>query len=57
VRAVYTSVYAGAPTLVGLRGYPAWEAIEGLGADNARHPALLRWMYGAIADVAQRESI
>lgn len=50
VLAVYTSVYAGVPTLVGLRGYPAWEAIERLDAGNARHPALLRWMYGAIAD-------
>ncbi len=50
VRAVYTSVQAGAPTLVGLRGYPAWEAIEGLNADNARHPALLEWMYGPIAN-------
>jgi hypothetical protein len=49
VRVVYTSVYAGAPTLVGLRGYPAWEALEGLGAANARHPALLEWMYGPVA--------
>lgn len=49
VRAVYTSVYAGAPTIVGLRGFPAWEAIEGLGADNARHATLLSWMYGDVA--------
>lgn len=55
VRATYTSVYAGGPTLVGLRGYPAWEAIEALGANHARHSALLQWMYGPIAADAQRE--
>jgi hypothetical protein len=49
VRVVYTSVYAGAPTLVGLRGYPAWAALEALQAANARHPALLEWMYGPVA--------
>jgi hypothetical protein len=46
VRVVYTSVYAGRPTIVGLRGYPAWLAIQELDAANQREPALLEWMYG-----------
>jgi len=49
VQVVYTSVYAGRPTLVGLRGYPAWDAIEGLGADHQRQATLLEWMYGEVA--------
>ncbi len=49
VRVVHTSVYSGEPTLVGLRGYPAWLAIKELDADNQRQPALLEWMYGPIA--------
>ncbi len=50
VRVVYTSVYEGRPTLVGLRGYAAYEAINALGADNHRQSALLNWMYGSVAD-------
>ena len=49
VRVVYTSVYGGRPTLVGLRGYAAHEAITALDAGNQRQPALLEWMYGPIA--------
>ncbi|MDG2320941.1 MAG: hypothetical protein P8L79_11850 [Rhodospirillaceae bacterium] len=49
VRVVYTSIYAGQPTLVGLRGYPAYEAITALGADNQKQSALLEWMYGPVA--------
>ena len=49
VHAVYTSVYAGHPTLVGLRGFPAWEAIEALGGAHQRDAALLEWMYGGVA--------
>jgi len=49
VHAVYTSVCRGRPTLVGLRGYPAHRAIEELQALNQKQPALLEWMYGAIA--------
>jgi hypothetical protein len=45
---VYTSVYAGRPTLVGLRGYPAYEAIQKFNAANQRQPGLLEWMYGPI---------
>jgi hypothetical protein len=52
VRAIYTSVYRGKPTLVGLRGYPAYEAISALGAANQLQPALLEWMYGAVAEQA-----
>ncbi len=46
VPAIYTFVHGGAPTLIGLRGYAAHEAIEGLGAEHARDPRLLEWMYG-----------
>lgn len=49
VAACYTSVYAGRPTLVGLRGYAAHQAIGALGADNQTEPGLLQWMYGAVA--------
>ncbi len=48
-RVVYTSNYAGRPTLVGLRGYPAYEAIQALGADHQRDQGLLSWMYGKVA--------
>ena len=49
VAALYTSVYAGRPTLVGLRGYPAYEAIQAFNAVGQREPALLEWMYGPVA--------
>ena len=49
VAACYTSVYAGRPTLVGLRGYAAHQAIRALDADNQTEPGLLEWMYGAVA--------
>ena len=48
-RVVYTSNYAGRPTLVGLRGYPAYSAIRALGAEHQKDPGLLEWMYGAVA--------
>jgi len=50
VPVVYTSVCRGRPTLVGLRGWPAFDAIQGLQAANQRHPELLQWMYGGFAD-------
>ena len=46
VRVVYTSVYAGHPTIVGLRGYAAYEAITALAAANHLQTPLLEWMYG-----------
>jgi hypothetical protein len=49
VRVVYTSIYNGQPTLVGLRGYGAYEAIIALGADNQKQASLLEWMYGPVA--------
>ena len=49
MRVVYTSNYNGKPTLVGLRGYPAYEALTALHADNQRQTSLLEWMYGAVA--------
>ena len=44
----YTSVCQGRPTLVGLRGYAAHDAIEAMQAHNQKQPALLDWMYGAV---------
>jgi hypothetical protein len=52
VPVVYTYVWDGRPTEVGLRGYPAYALIEELGAANQREPSLLRWMYGPVADGA-----
>lgn len=49
VSAVYSFVWNGAPTVVGLRGYPAVIAIEALGAEHALDPGLLEWMYGPVA--------
>ncbi|MDX2223696.1 MAG: hypothetical protein SFV21_13170 [Rhodospirillaceae bacterium] len=45
---VHTFVYAGRPTLVGLRGYPAYEAIMALGGKNQMQLSLLNWMYGPV---------
>tara|TARA_B100001094_G_C18120809_1_gene766744 strand:- start:457 stop:1371 length:915 start_codon:yes stop_codon:yes gene_type:complete len=49
VRAIYTSVYQSLPTLVGVRGYPAYQAISALNAENQKESPLLEWMYGPIA--------
>ena len=49
VPVVYTSVCRGKPTLVGLRGWPAFDAIQGLNAANQRDTGLLEWMYGEFA--------
>lgn len=46
---LYTFNYGGHPTLVGLRGYCAYEAIEHFNAANQRQGALLEWMYGPVA--------
>jgi hypothetical protein len=56
VRVVYTSNYNGRPTLVGLRGYPAWEALTALDADNQRQTSLLEWMYGPVASRGTAEN-
>ncbi len=49
VAALYTSVWGGRPTIVGLRGYPAFDAIRSFDAVGQREPALLEWMYGPVA--------
>ncbi len=41
--------YAGKPTLAGLRGFPAWEAMRGLGGFHQAQPEILEWMYGPVA--------
>jgi|GEM_PF-935082 len=42
----YQMVRDGRPTLLGLRGLPAYRLIERLGADNQASPAVLRTLYG-----------
>ena len=49
VENVYTFNYGGRATLVGLRGFCAYEAISKFDAVNQGQPALLEWMYGAVA--------
>jgi hypothetical protein len=49
VIAIYTSVYNGRATLVGLRGFAAHEAINALNGMNQTQPSLLEWMYGSVA--------
>jgi hypothetical protein len=44
----YTYVYAGRPTVVGLRGYAAYQAIQEFHAVNQEDPRLLQWMYGSV---------
>ncbi len=56
VRAVYTSNYNGKPTLVGLRGYPAYQALTALNAENQRQTSLLEWMYGDVASSGTAET-
>ena len=53
VEVTYTYVWAGVPTVVGLRGFPAWKLITELLADNQLDPTLLRWMYGPAVDGVQ----
>jgi hypothetical protein len=57
VNVVYTSVYGGKITLVGLRGYSAYQAIMALGATNQRQTSLLEWMYGPAAHAGTAEDM
>ncbi|MDO7843382.1 hypothetical protein [Sphingomonas immobilis] len=49
VTTLCTFNYAGRPTLAGLRGFPAYEALTALGGLHQAEPALLEWMYGDVA--------
>lgn len=49
VAANYTSNYAGKPTFVGLRGFPAWDALTAIGGYNQAQQPIMRWMYGDVA--------
>lgn len=46
VKAVYSLIYDGRPTLVGLRGYPVAATIEAVGATNQRTLPVLRTLHG-----------
>ncbi len=47
IREIYTIVYGGKPTLVGLRGYPAVEIIEEIGAEFQMSKQVLQFTYGS----------
>ena len=49
VREVYTIISAGRATDVGLRGYPAVQTINAIGADNQRNEAVLNALFGDVA--------
>jgi len=53
VPAIYTFVYEGVPTMVALRGYPAYDAVQALRAENAQDIRLLEWMYGPVVHGAK----
>jgi hypothetical protein len=57
IAANYTSNYAGKPTFVGLRGFPAWDALTTIGGYNQAQPAILAWMYGPVADGVTLEPV
>jgi hypothetical protein len=46
VREIYTIISAGWPTEVGLRGYPAMQIINSVGAENQRSEPVLNMLYG-----------
>lgn len=50
VTTLCTFNYNGKPTLAGLRGFPAYDALTTLGGYHQAQPALLGWMYGSFAD-------
>lgn len=49
VTTLCTFNYAGKPTLAGLRGFPAWDALTTLGGFHQANPEILEWMYGDVA--------
>lgn len=57
VAANYTSNYAGKPTFVGLRGFPAWDALTAIGGYNQAQQPIMRWMYGAVAEGVTLEPV
>jgi hypothetical protein len=49
VTTLCTFNYDGRPTLAGLRGFPAWDALTTLGGYHQAAPEILEWMYGDVA--------
>lgn len=50
IREIYTIVFGGKPTLVGLRGYPAAKIIEELAADFQKSKPVLKFTYGSLVN-------
>lgn len=57
VAANYTSNYAGRPTFVGLRGFPAWDALTAIGGYNQAQPQIMQWMFGPKAEGVTLEHV
>ena len=57
VAANYTSNYAGKPTFVGLRGFPAWDALTAIGGYNQAQPQIMEWMFGPKAAGVKLEPV
>ena len=57
VAANYTSNYAGHPTFVGLRGFPAWDALTAIGGYNQAQPQIMKWMFGPVAEGVTLERV
>lgn len=53
VREIYTMVYDGKPTLVGLRGYPAAMIIDAVGARFQKSNQILKFTYGPVVNGAK----
>lgn len=57
VAANYTSNFAGRPTFVGLRGFPAWDALTSIGGYNQAQPQIMEWMFGPKAKGVRLEPV
>lgn len=57
IAANYTSNYAGKPTFVGLRGFPAWDALTAIGGYNQAQEPIMRWMFGDRAEGVTLEPV
>ena len=57
IAANYTSNYAGKPTFVGLRGFPAWDALTAIGGYNQAQEPIMRWMFGERAQGVTLEPV
>lgn len=55
VAEVWTPVYRNRPTHIGLRGYPAYQTIQAVGADNQKTLPVLQLLFGADTELPPAE--